>query len=89
MDRCDLVVTAVTMGMHIALALGKKLVLFNNIFNANEFEMYGRGRILSPEQSCTCFFQPRCRNEKFCMETLAPATVQAAVDDLLKQSGPS
>ncbi len=82
MDRCDLVVTAVTMGMHIALALGKKLVLFNNIFNANEFEMYGRGRILSPEQTCECFFQPRCRQENFCLETLDPATVQAAVDEL-------
>jgi ADP-heptose:LPS heptosyltransferase len=88
MDRCDLVVTAVTMGMHIALGLGKKLVLFNNIFNAHEFEMYGRGRILGPEQKCTCFFQPRCRNENFCLETLAPATVLSAVDDLLGQSSP-
>ncbi len=86
MDKCDLVVTAVTMGMHIALGLGKKLVLFNNIFNPHEFELYGRGRILSPEQECTCFFQPRCRNESFCMETLAPATVQAAVDELLELS---
>jgi hypothetical protein len=41
---------------------------------------------VSPEQECTCFFQPRCRNESFCMETLAPATVQAAVDELLELS---
>jgi heptosyltransferase-2 len=84
MDRCDLVVTAVTMAMHIALGLEKKLVLFNNIFNPHEFELYGRGRILAPEVSCSCFFQPRCRQESFCMETLAPATVLAAVDDLLE-----
>jgi lipopolysaccharide heptosyltransferase III len=82
MDRCDLVVSAVTMGMHIALGLGKKLVLLNNIFNANEFELYGRGVILGPEQQCTCFFQPRCSNDNFCLETLRPATVLGAVNEL-------
>ncbi|MCB1182237.1 glycosyltransferase family 9 protein [bacterium] len=82
-DRCDLVVTAVTMGMHIALGLGKKLVLFNNIFNPHEFELYGRGRVVAPRQECTCFFQPRCTNASFCLDTLTPAMAQAAVDDLL------
>ena len=86
MDRCDLVVSAVTMAMHIALGLGKKLVLFNNIFNPHEFELYGRGRILAPEQACTCFFQPRCTNANFCLETLRPATVVAAVNELLEQA---
>ncbi len=82
-DRCDLVVTAVTMAMHVALGLGKKLVLFNNIFNPNEFELYGRGRIVAPDQPCTCFFQPRCTSDRFCMETLRPAAALAAVHDLL------
>jgi len=85
MDRCDVVVTAVTMAMHIALGLKKKLVLFNNIFNKHEFEMYGRGVVLAPKQDCTCFFQPRCRNESFCMETLDVADVCAAVDELAER----
>ncbi|MCP4572204.1 MAG: glycosyltransferase family 9 protein [bacterium] len=85
-DRCDLVVTAVTMGMHIALGLGKKLVLFNNIFNPHEFELYGRGQVLAPTQACTCFFSPRCRNESFCLETLLPAAARRAVDELLERS---
>lgn len=79
MDHCDLVVTAVTMAMHIALGLGKKLVLFNNIFNPHEFELYGRGVIMTPKQECTCFFQPRCTNSDFCMETLLPGAVAAEV----------
>ncbi len=83
MDRCDLVVTAVTMAMHITLGLGKKLVLFNNIFNPHEFELYGQGVLLKPQQDCTCFFQPRCNNELFCMETLEPDTVLNAVKDLM------
>ncbi len=83
MDCCDLIVSAVTMGMHIALGLGKKLVLFNNIFNPHEFEMYGRGKIVGPEQKCTCYFQPRCSNESFCLDTLHPSAIKAAVDELL------
>lgn len=82
-DRCDLVVTAVTMAMHIVLGLGKRLVLFNNIFNPHEFELYGRGRIVAPEQECTCFFQPSCTNESFCLETLRPEAVRRAVGELL------
>jgi heptosyltransferase-2 len=87
MDRCDLVVTAVTMAMHIALGLGKQLVLLNNIFNPHEFELYGRGTIVGPRQACTCFFQPRCSAETFCLDTLAPAAVQAAVAARLDAPG--
>lgn len=86
MDRCDLVVTAVTMAMHIALGLGKQLVLFNNIFNPHEFELYGRGVIMAPDQPCTCFFQPRCTNDRFCLETLRPEAVTAQVSGLLELS---
>ena len=31
--NCDLIVTAVSMMMHIAIGLKRPLVLFNNIFN--------------------------------------------------------
>lgn len=70
-DQVDLVVTGVTMGMHIALGLGKKIVLLNNIFNRNEFELYGLGNIVEPDKECTCYFMPRCVNEKyFCLDHL-------------------
>ena len=43
----------------------------NNIFNPNEFELYGRGEIVSPDKECTCYFSPSCKNEKyFCMDHL-------------------
>lgn len=82
-DRCDIVVSAVTMAMHIALGLGKRLVLINNIFNPREFELYGRGTIVQPTQACSCYFQPRCTAPTFCLESLEAATVQAATVDLL------
>jgi hypothetical protein len=45
-DECDLLVTAVTRATHIAIGLGKKIVLFNAVFDGNEFELYGLGGIL-------------------------------------------
>ena len=68
-NRCDLVVTAVTMAMHLAIGLEKKIILFNNIFNKNEFELYGQGEILEPDFECSCFYSPTCENN--CMKYLS------------------
>lgn len=84
-DRCDLVVTAVTMAMHITIGLGKKIVLFNNIFNKNEFELYGLGEILEPEFECTCYYSPTCPNN--CMQYLYPERVVKSVQRLLPARG--
>lgn len=81
-NECDLVVTSVTMAMHIAIGLKKKLVLFNNIFNKNEFYLYNRGRILEPEFNCDCFYTPVCPNN--CMQYLYPERVLQRVLDMLK-----
>lgn len=75
-DRCDVIVSQVTMCMHIALALGKKLVLMNNIFNRNEFELFGNGVIVEPERECKCYFGQKCSNDSYnCMDHIAPETI--------------
>ncbi|HCV43460.1 MAG TPA: glycosyltransferase family 9 protein [Bacteroidetes bacterium] len=80
-DQCDLVVTAVTMAMHITIGLHKKIVLFNNIFNRDEFELYGRGEILEPEFDCPCYFSPVCPND--CMQYIYVDRVFKSVKRLL------
>ncbi|MAT38854.1 MAG: glycosyl transferase family 9 [Ectothiorhodospiraceae bacterium] len=80
MDHCDVVVTGVTMAMHIAIGLKKNMILFNNIFNRHEFELYGRGEILEPSKECQCFFLATCKNDEYqCMEHLEPERVFDAV----------
>ncbi len=80
-DRCDLVVTAVTMAMHITIGLNKKIVLFNNIFNRHEFELYGLGVILEPDFNCNCYYSPTCENN--CMQYLKPERVIHSIRELL------
>jgi heptosyltransferase-2 len=82
-DACDLVVTGVTMAMHFAIGLGKRIVLFNNIFNKHEFELYGLGEVLEPSKPCRCFYRPTCINPDYrCMEHLAVGDV---VDACVRQ----
>ncbi len=80
--QCELIVTAVTMGMHLAIGFQKKMVLFNNIFNKHEFELYGRGEILEPDFDCDCFYTPPCPTD--CMQYLSVETVFDSCVRLLK-----
>lgn len=84
MYQMDVIVTQVTMAMHIAIALQKKIVLMNNIFNPHEFELYGRGYMVQPNKACACFYRGTCQFGTSCMEDLPAAKVfdhvQACLD---------
>jgi heptosyltransferase-2 len=79
--HCDLVVTQVTMTLHIALGLWKKVVLLNNIFNRKEFEMYGLGVILEPEKPCGCYYTPVCPHDS--MRLISPQSVYHEIMKLM------
>lgn len=81
--QMDVVVTQVTMAMHITIALKKNIVLMNNIFNPAEFELYGRGFLVSPEKKCDCYFLGKCKHGESCMKELSPLTVFERVNKLL------
>ena len=82
MNECNTVVTAVTMGLHLAIGLRKKVILMNNIFNPNEFELYNRGSIVQPAKECKCYFAPKCKNtdDYFCLDSLTPEMVFEAIE---------
>ena len=81
-NRCRLVVTSVTMAMHIAIGLEKKLVLLNNIFNKYEFELYGLGTILQPDKDCLGCYKNTCPVP--CMSTIKPKIVLNEILKLIK-----
>ena len=70
-NNTDIIVTPVSMMMHIALALKKQLMLFHNIFNVHEFELYDRGVIIEPTSGCDCYFGNFCTREKSCMNDIS------------------
>jgi heptosyltransferase-2 len=70
-NNTEIIVTPVSMMMHIALALKKQMMLFHNIFNVHEFELYGRGIIIEPTSGCDCYFGNSCSREKRCMNDIS------------------
>jgi ADP-heptose:LPS heptosyltransferase len=79
MYQMDVIVTQVTMAMHISIALQKPTVLMNNIFNPYEFDLYGRGQLVQPDRQCVCFYRGTCKLGTSCMEDLPAEKVFAAV----------
>lgn len=78
-SKCDVIVTAVSMTMHIAISLEKSLILMNNIFNKNEFELYGRGEIIEPDSGCDCYYGTVCKRNNHCMQDLKPQKLFEAI----------
>jgi heptosyltransferase-2 len=76
-SRCDTLVTSVTQAMHLAIAARVPLVLFNNIFNKAEFELYGRGEIVGPPTACDCFYDAVCKTGRNCVREI---TVERAME---------
>ena len=74
-NNTEIIVSPVSMMMHICIALKKQLVLFHNIFNVHEFELYDRGRIIEPTGGCDCYFGNACRREKSCMYDISVRNV--------------
>lgn len=85
MEKCDVVVTAVTMAMHFAIGLKIPLILFNNIFNPNEFHFFAPSKILSPDRTCDCYYRPTCVHGESCMKDLHVGTVFEAIQSLDSQ----
>lgn len=84
-NACDIIVTQVSMMMHIATALRKKMVLCNTIFNKHEFELYDRGVIVEPPTACVCFYGNTCVKGTSCMHDITPNDFLKAIIELDKK----
>ena len=83
-NSTEIIVTPVSMMMHIALALKKQLMLFHNIFNVHEFELYDRGVIIEPSSGCDCYFGNSCSRKKSCMYDISVQDVLTNIAALNK-----
>lgn len=83
-NSCDIIVTSDSLGMHIALALEKKVVALFGETSRNEIEMYGRGVKLSSGLDCLpCYKKKPCDRKPSCMEMISAQNVRDAINRLL------
>jgi heptosyltransferase-2 len=86
-NSCRLLVTNDSLGLHIALALQKKIVVLYGPTNPNETCFYGRGEALFPdlERPCIPCLEPDCSQESHCIDFIEASTVLASIERLLSQ----
>jgi heptosyltransferase-2 len=87
LGRCDVVVTGDSLGMHLALAEKRRLVVLFGPTCANEIELYGRGEKIVSPSACVPCYRRDCRRTPTCMEGITPDLVVAAVERQLKRMG--
>lgn len=82
-DNCDLVVSQITMAVHIALGLKKKVVVMNNIFNPSEFHLYGLGKLIEPTTGCDCYYLSECKRDRHCMKDITVDMILGGIQEVL------
>jgi heptosyltransferase-2 len=86
-NSCRLIVTNDSLGLHIALALRKKVVVLYGPTNPNETHFYGRAEVLYPDTDFPCIpcLKRSCAQEINCLDYISASSVMEAVTRLLKK----
>lgn len=88
-NSCRLIVTNDSLGMHLAIALKKKIVALFGPTSSGEVCLYSRGVKLLPKDAYSCVpcLAPKCIQKIHCMEFIRPQEVKNAVVKLLPKKG--
>lgn len=78
---CDVFVTSDSLGLHVAIALKRKIVSFFGPTSAAEIETYGFGEKVISKSDCYCCYKPSCK----ATEAITPQIIYKAVEKVLKQ----
>ena len=79
-DLCDVLVTGDTMALHMALALGKRVVALFGPTSAPEIELYDQGTKIEPHNmSCLGCYLWDCDVRPACMERITAEQVMRAL----------
>lgn len=83
-ELCGLLVTTDTLALHVGAAVGVPIVALVGPTSAAELDAFGRGRILAAPR-CACFYRPRCRLARSCLDRLPESGVLAATAESLRK----
>ena len=78
-ECCDLIVTADSLAMHLAIGRRKQVVAFFGPTSHTEVDLFGRGEKVVTGLPCACCYKATCDVRPSCMEALPASVVAAAV----------
>ena len=77
--QCDVIVLGDTLALHLALALGRRVVVLFGPTSHAEIELFGLGEKIYPDMPCLSCYRQRCDVVPNCMQRLGADVVFAAV----------
>ena len=85
-NQADVVITSDSLCLHVANALGKRVVAFFGPTSSAEIELYGRGVKVVPDGGCDCFYAMICTRGVSCIDSIPPKAFADAAEQVLKIS---
>jgi ADP-heptose:LPS heptosyltransferase len=85
LNLCNIIVTADSLAMHLAIALKKQVVAFFGPTVAQEIELYGRGETIVVKADCAPCYRKECNQPKSCMERLDAKTVFTTLNRVIRK----
>ncbi|MDP8260073.1 MAG: glycosyltransferase family 9 protein [Candidatus Gygaella obscura] len=83
-NKIDLLITADTLALHIACALGKKIICLFGPTSSSEIDLYNKGiKLYAPELDCLCCYKKSCSLIPDCMDLISSEDVIVAVKKLI------
>lgn len=81
-NSCRLIVTADTLGLHLALALKKRVVALFGPTSPYEIYFYNLGSFVLPDAPYSCMpcLKPYCDKKKQCMEYIFPERIKERIE---------
>jgi len=77
---CDWILTADSLGYHLACAVGTPAVCLVGPTSPWELDRYGNNRILHSQLDCIACYRSTCPFGTTCMDVLRPAMIWPVVD---------
>lgn len=78
-ERCAVLVSGDTLAMHLALALGRRVVSIFGPTCEQEIDVFGQGEKIVAQVECGPCYRRRCDKKPSCMDAVTAEAVEAAV----------
>jgi len=82
-NRCSLVITADTLGLHIAVALKRPVVALFGPTSHQEIELYSRGSKIISGLNCAPCYKNKCGKAVTCMDKITLERIAGAAKNLI------
>jgi heptosyltransferase-2 len=87
-NSCKTIISNDSLGMHLGIALKKKVFGLFGPTPYKEVHFYGRGKAILPDKKLKCIpcFNGECDNINYCMNYISPSKVYKEITSLLKKN---